>query len=123
MPIKKKRTGRPAKKATPGSRVSLGLKVTAQIKDLLDAQAKASGRTQSQEAEMMIERAIQYDRTLTAMKTTLEGIQRGNIETALREAGWRSFPVRGGGKAWVSDEFLGDLPASGYITPPEKSEE
>ncbi len=51
-----KRTGRPTKAADPGTRVSLGLKVTAETKAKLDALARESGRTQSQEAEAAIER-------------------------------------------------------------------
>lgn len=64
MPSAKKRTGRPAKKPKPGSRVSLGLKVTAQMKELLDAQAKASGRTQSQEAELRLEQTFWQEELL-----------------------------------------------------------
>jgi hypothetical protein len=46
-----KRKGRPTKPGAPGTRVSLGLKVTPKIKSLLDQAAAESGRTQSQEAE------------------------------------------------------------------------
>jgi hypothetical protein len=65
-----KRIGRPIKPALPGERPSLGLKVTAATKALIEALARASGRTQSQEAEFLIERCLQYDRTLTAMQVT-----------------------------------------------------
>lgn len=65
-----KRTGRPIKPALPGERPSLGLKVTAATKALIEALARASGRTQSQEAEFLIERCLQYDRTLIAMRVT-----------------------------------------------------
>jgi TraY domain len=53
-----KRTGRPIKPAQAGERASLGLKVTADIKGRLDAAAQASGRTQSQEAELRLERSF-----------------------------------------------------------------
>ena len=65
-----KRIGRPIKPALPGERPSLGLKVTAATKALIEALARASGRTQSQEAEFLIERCVQYDRTLMAMRVT-----------------------------------------------------
>jgi len=55
---KEKRLGRPPKAATPGKRVSLGLKVTPEIKQRLDEEARKHGRTQSQQAELMIERAF-----------------------------------------------------------------
>jgi hypothetical protein len=54
----KKRLGRPPKVPRPGERVALGLKVTAEIKQRLDKAARKSGRTQSQQAELMIERAF-----------------------------------------------------------------
>ena len=53
-----------------GERVSLGLKVTADIKRHIDAAARASGRTQSQEAEILIERALTYDDLLQASTRT-----------------------------------------------------
>jgi len=53
-----KRLGRPLKAPRPGERVALGLKVTAEIKQRLDEAARKSGRTQSQQAELMIERAF-----------------------------------------------------------------
>jgi hypothetical protein len=53
-----KRLGRPLKAPTPGKRVALGLKVTAEIKQRIDEQARKSGRTQSQQAELMVERAF-----------------------------------------------------------------
>jgi hypothetical protein len=65
-----KRIGRPIKPALLGERPSLGLKVTAATKALIETLARASGRTQSAEAEFLIERCIQYDRTLAAMRIT-----------------------------------------------------
>lgn len=56
MTDQQKRTGRPPKAPTPGKRMSLGLKVTAEIKDRLDRAVRASGRTQSQEAEARLDR-------------------------------------------------------------------
>ena len=53
-----KRLGRPLKAPTPGKRVALGLKVTSEIKQRLDEEARKSGRTQSQQAELMIERSF-----------------------------------------------------------------
>jgi len=50
--------GRPTKKAKPGTKASLGLRVTANVKDRLEHAAKLSGRTQSQEAEYRIERSF-----------------------------------------------------------------
>lgn len=57
METGKKRVGRPTK-SPEGERVSLGLRVTADIKRRLDAAAEASGRSQSQEAEFRLERSF-----------------------------------------------------------------
>jgi hypothetical protein len=54
----RKRMGRPLKPATAGSRVSLGLKVTAETKEKVAQAADASGRTQSQEAEYRLEQSF-----------------------------------------------------------------
>src|SRR5687768_5851911 len=52
------RVGRPTKSPKPGDRVSLGLRVTAKMKTRLDAAAAKNGRSQSQEAEFMLEQAF-----------------------------------------------------------------
>ena len=57
----KKKIGRPVKPAAPGSRVPLGLRVTADVKSRLDGAAEASGRSQSQEAELRLERSFHED--------------------------------------------------------------
>jgi hypothetical protein len=53
-----RRGGRPRKPAIPGQRSALGLRVTPQVKELLDGAASANGRTQSQEAEVRIENSF-----------------------------------------------------------------
>jgi TraY domain len=58
MQIERKKMGRPLKPATTGSRVSLGLKVTAETKEKVAQAAEASGRTQSQEAEYRLEQSF-----------------------------------------------------------------
>ena len=74
MPRTGKPKGRPpvsgVKPALPGERPQLGLKVTAATKALVEALARASGRTQSREVEFLIERCLQYDRTLIALGVT-----------------------------------------------------
>jgi hypothetical protein len=95
----KKRTGRPTRPAER-KRIQLGLIVTAETKATIDKLAADSGRTQSQVAEMLIERVLQYDKMLTAMNTTLDEIKRGNFEGALHREGYH--PVRSPhGKIWL----------------------
>ena len=75
MPKETKRgVGRPIKKPKRGKRISLGLKVTADTKRRIDLAARASGRTQSQEAEHRIELSYALERALDNFnsKQTLE---------------------------------------------------
>ena len=88
-----KRRGRPFKAPKAGKRAPLSLLVRAEIKHLVDERAKASGRTQSQEAEMMIERCLTYDQTLEAMGTTLADMQKDSVEGALRRLGYTPMRV------------------------------
>lgn len=86
-----KRVGRPTKPATT-KRVSLGLKVTAEVKQWIEALAQASGRTQSQEAEHQIERARQYEAMLERMRMSSEEMERVNVDVYWRQKGYT--PVR-----------------------------
>jgi len=56
--ITEKRRGRKPHAAQPGGRVSLGLKVTPEIKNKLDEATKHTGRTQSQETEVRLEESF-----------------------------------------------------------------
>ena len=58
---KHSRLRKPARVALPGQRVSLGLKVSAEIKNRLDAAAKQQGATQSQEAEGRLEQTFRAE--------------------------------------------------------------
>lgn len=73
MPRLFKKTGRPTKTAKPGVRASLGLKVTAEIKDRLDRAARDNGRTQSQEAEVRLERSFDREDLRTEALTLAHG--------------------------------------------------
>ena len=117
MVKKRAKVGRPPDEV---KRMALSLRVTPTVRKLLDNAAAEAGRSISQEAEMMIERAIQYDRTFEAMKTTMEKIKTGNIEAAFREIGYRS-EVTENGKIWLPPEYPG--PRSGWLGPEEKPEE
>jgi hypothetical protein len=108
----KKRVGRPPKPPAEGKRISLGLKVTAAVKRRIDKAAQDSGRTQSQEAEALIERAFLYDGMLQAIRTTLANISKGRIDAAFREAGFTAIHTPYG-KVWVPRDF--PIKASGFL--------
>lgn len=109
----RKRIGRPP---TYRKRFALGLRVTESTKLHIEAAAKASGRTQSQEAERLIEQALVPYRVLEAMKETIAKIERGGLDQAFREAGYtktRTGP--GNSEAWVRSDRLAEH--SGFIDP------
>ena len=61
---KQKRIGRPTKPPKPGERVPLGLRVTPEMKERLEAAAIKNGRSLSQEAELRLERSLAMQRHL-----------------------------------------------------------
>ena len=112
-----------AQRASPErKRYNLGLKVTSEIKHLVDSVARASGRTQSQEAERLIELAIKYERALGEFQTWQEAlhrqqreIERGNLEIVLRQRNWQKrHDPKTGQISWIPPDQHG-LPPSGFI--------
>jgi hypothetical protein len=53
--------GRPKRTPDPGERVQLSLRVTPRLKELIDAKADETGRSQSQEAEYRLEQTFQQE--------------------------------------------------------------
>src|SRR5262245_60849443 len=88
-----KRVGRPAHHVDPGGqmkreRYSIGTIVTAEMKKLIDETAKATGRSQGQVIEHLIEKALTYDRIVSGMNKSMDEIRRGNVEAAFRAEGY-----------------------------------
>jgi hypothetical protein len=77
------RRGRPNKPATPGKLSALGLRVTAEVKDLLDVAAKQSGRTQSGEAERRIEATFRSEQQLSQGLDLVYGEQIAGLLTVI----------------------------------------
>jgi hypothetical protein len=59
-----KRPGRPRVEPEDGERVPLSFRITPELKRLLDAAADASGRSQSQEAELRLEKSFWLDQLM-----------------------------------------------------------
>lgn len=100
----KRAVGRPMKVPRRGKRAPLSLLVRPDIKRLVDKLATANGITQSAQGEFLIEQGLAVRQVLDAMGTTLEEIERGNVEAALRRLGYRPWRVTGSDgkvyKAW-----------------------
>src|SRR5882762_5140915 len=93
-----KRRGRRPQAAGPGERVSLGLKVTPEIKNKLDRAAKENGRTQSQEAELRIEQSFRHENVLDQAMELAFGprlaVLLASVARAMNEAGrLEKFPT------------------------------
>src|SRR5262245_61125749 len=86
-----KRRGRPLKPPQKGKRVSVTVMIDPKLKQRIAADMRDSGRSQSQQIEMLLERCLTYDRMLSAMRTTVADIEQGNVEEALRRRGWTSM--------------------------------
>jgi hypothetical protein len=100
----KKRRGRPMLAPKKGTRVVLGLRVRPELKQQIDDAARASGRTQAQEAELLIEKGLAVDGVLALSGTTLEEFRRGAIESELRKDGYT--PMRSSyGKIWLPKDY------------------
>ena len=92
-----KRIGRPIKATTKGERVQLGVMVSTEFKDLIADAAEKSGRTMSQEAENIIERALALDAALKATGQDKNAL----LHAAMRRHGYKWHRIAHGGKVWV----------------------
>ena len=92
-----RRRGRPS----VGERVALGLRVTPEVKRQLDASAKQSGRSQSQEAEFRIEWSFDRNNLLSEVLSLTYGRQVAGIlmmlGSAMNHAGATALFVAAGG--------------------------
>ena len=78
--------GRPTQEATPGTKVSLGLTVTADLKARLDQEARRTGRTQSQEAQWRLERSFDRQDLLDEVLALAYGPQTAALLSVLGHA-------------------------------------
>jgi hypothetical protein len=74
--------------------------VTGKTKATITKLAKESGRTISREVEHLIERALQYEEMMHAMRNTLEEIEKGSVEAALVRLGYTPLRHSHEGKSW-----------------------
>jgi hypothetical protein len=125
----KRRPGRPVKPAVAGGkRPTVSLMVTAEIKNRLDAAARANGRTQSQEAEVRLEQSFRSQDLLPQVLDLAYSRPDAGFLMLLGEflrwlapfaADWMREP-------WTFQQFedgirlaLGTLRPDGEIRPPE----
>ena len=119
------RIGRPMKSPARGEkRISLGLKVTAEVKRRIDSAARATGRTQSQEAERRIEMSYTYERAigeLDSARAALGEISQANAEQVLERLGWNSIvDLRYGGAVWLPPGRL-EIEQTRWVDPDDRT--
>jgi hypothetical protein len=79
MGTKAKKMGRPIKAPKPGERAALGFRITADTKQKLVLAAEKSGRSQSQEAELRLERSFERQDLMTEALTLAFGEAIGGL--------------------------------------------
>ena len=107
MGTKRRRIGRPTKKPKAGERVPLGLRVTAEIKRKLDAAAEDAGRSQSQEAELRLERSFEWEEARGTVQQWMAeacSVVQGDIENAFRHFGYTPISMLPSGRMWASPD-------------------
>jgi TraY domain len=111
-----KRRDRPIKPAEASKRLSLGLKVTPQIKERLERAAEESGRTQSQEAEVRLELSFNREDLLGEAMSLAYGRELAGLLMMLgttmhdvgRSAGFSATFTIEGANAWWSHPYAYD---------------
>jgi hypothetical protein len=105
--MQRQKRGRPTKRPSEGERVSLGLRVTPAIKELLDKAAADNGRSQSQEAELRLERSFERQAILGEALELAYGSEAAGILlaviVAMTETGKIANFDRSQPKYWVND--------------------
>jgi len=104
MASSRKFGGRPKRKPKPGERVHLGFRVTPDLKRRVEALAKKSGRSISQEAELLIERSFVEEEALGGreMRELMHVMTANFAFICKREAAAAGHPD------WTAKEYLAD---------------
>jgi hypothetical protein len=101
--------GRPALPADKGKRYPLGIRTTRELKNLLQEEADASGRSMAQEIEFRLERSVHADRQSAmfgraplalAEIITLAMLKAGDVAMGIAHGGEQSF-----GGDWTQDAY------------------
>jgi predicted DNA-binding protein len=88
MAPEKKKRGRPGREPQPGERVMLGCRVTPETKQRIDEVAQHTGRSQSQQIELLIEQALRDEGRDPMLLASVYGRRLAGLLTALANAMW-----------------------------------
>jgi predicted transcriptional regulator len=90
--------------------------VSPELKQRVDEAARASGRTQSQEAEQLIEQGLAVRDVLGSLRTTIPEVARRQAEANFRERGYTVIHDPHG-DIWLPPGHPAKPPSSGFIPP------
>jgi hypothetical protein len=107
MTAEKRRVGRPGREPKPGERVPLGLRVTPELKRDLDDAANRSGRSQSQEAEMLLAQALRDENRAELFHDVVFGRQIAGVLEILGRA------IRNG--VWFAEAWSENVERTGNV--------
>jgi predicted transcriptional regulator len=104
----------------PGERVPLSLRVTAELKQKLDAAAEKSGRSQAQETELRLERSFEREELLSEALVLAYGEQAAGLilllGTAMDMAGrFSHFAATRKHTSWVENPYAFDQAAQAAL--------
>ena len=108
MQAQKRRAGRPTKPPKSGDRVSLGLRVTADVKARLDAVAGANGRSQSQEAELRLEQSFKDEDLVARVQDRIYGRAVAGVLMLLGEVIRETATFATKRSPTISDDWIAD---------------
>jgi hypothetical protein len=128
MAVRKRQPGRPAKPAKEGTKATLSLRVTPDLKRRLEAAGESSGRNLSQEAELRLDRSFQAEGVLSeALELMFPGGASVLMDALLQliklvgpHTGYFSTLNAAGARNWFDNPYAYDQVASGIGSLVEK---
>jgi hypothetical protein len=123
------KVGRPTRKPKRGERRSqLSLKIRAEVKRMIDAEAYRVGWNQGATVEMLVEKQLAYQEALATLKLPADKVDYDRIKSILTKAGWGTLVAALPGPshrvvtAWYPPDPA-DGPRFGFIPTTTKSKE
>ena len=121
MKREKKFGGRPGRKPKSGERVHLGFRVTPELKNRLETVAHDKGRSQSQEAELRLERSFDREDLLVEVLKLTYGPELAGILLSIGstlqdigpQAGFAATSTLEGANGWTSQPYAYDQAIQG----------
>jgi hypothetical protein len=109
-----KQIGRPMKPPTPGKRTTISAMVSPEMKQYVDATARANGRSQAQQIEHLLQLGRDATELLEFVRTPVPELKRRLAEANFRERGYAVIH-HSHGDIWVPPGHPAAPKPSGFI--------